>query len=286
MKKTVIHRAFSLIELSVSIFIISIIVSIIAGSSKMIDSARIANARSITNNSPVDNISGLVAWYETSRLESFNPSEAIDGNQVSTWFDTNPTSIKNRINTLSRTPSADVTFVFDGIAKIPSVLFSGSGRLNLASFNQGQSQYYTIFVVLKPYQVSSTPASFIDSGTNVSVASISMSLTGLNLNFGSATPVSSSICCRTNSDYIISYYNNDSFSRTYINDAMTSSGGTINPGTNHIIGLSVGADRNGSNGFNGLISEVIIYNNPISSPERKDVMTYLSQKYNVKISGL
>ncbi len=286
MRKKVINRAFSLIELSISILVIAIIVSIIAGSSKMIDSARLANARSLTNNSPVNNVSGLVAWYETSRLESFKPSETLDGNQVSSWFDTNPTSIKNKLNTLSRTPSAEVTYVSDGMAKIPSVFFTGLGRLSLSSFYQGQSQYYTIFAVLKPYQISATPTSFVDSATNSTTSSISLSSSGLNLNFGTAVPISSSFCCKTNSDYIIAYYNNDSFSRSYINDVFNPTGGNINPGTNHFVGLSIGTDRNGSNGFNGLISEIIIYNNPISAPERKDVMTYLSQKYNVKISGL
>jgi prepilin-type N-terminal cleavage/methylation domain-containing protein len=283
------QRAFSLIELSISLLIIALLMSIVAGSIKLISSSRLTNARSLTSRSPVPNIPGLVAWYETSRLESFKPTEAVEDGQISAWYDTSPESITKQRNTLSRTASAAVTYQPNGIGKLPGVYFNGTNSISLTNFYQGTSTQNTIFFVAKPLALSSSIVSMVvDSGCGGPIASVAL-FQSASIEFhlqNTAYPALPSMAS-TGTDYLIAAYYNGASSRAYVNDATNMAGGTtFNLGTTNVLtGLSVGG-RCTDYTFNGLVSEVIIYNRPLQNQERRDVMSYLAQKYNLKISGL
>ncbi|MBU6141002.1 MAG: prepilin-type N-terminal cleavage/methylation domain-containing protein [Proteobacteria bacterium] len=281
--------AFSLVELSISLLIISIIMAGIAGGIKMVTSARLANARSITATSPVPKIEGLIAWYETSRLQSFQPNESLDDGQITAWYDVSPGSIVNKKNTLIRnTPSTAVRYQLEGINKIPSIYFDGSGKISIADFYQGTTTQNTIFFVARPYALQANTGTVIDSGNGaITTTSISLVNNGIYANWGSAVSYTTTNCCSTNENYIVAFYGNGSSSKSYLNNATTMTGGAnINPGSSDLQGLTIGADHNNLRNFTGLISEVIIYNRPLQAQERKDVMNYLSQKYGIKVIGI
>lgn len=260
----------------------------VAGSIKMVTTTRLTNARSITANSPVPKIDGLVAWYETSRLESFKPSEAVDDGQISTWYDTSPGSITKQKNTLTRTASSAVKYQLDGIGKIPSVYFDGTNSISLTNFYQGTSKQNTIFFVAKPLALSSSAVSMIvDSGCGRSITSIAL-FKSASIEFhlqNTAYPAMPSTAS-TGTDYIISAYYNGAYSKVFANDLSSMVGGAVfNLGTTNVLtGLSIGG-RCTSYTFNGLVSEVIIYNRPLQTQERKDVMKYLGQKYGITLAG-
>jgi prepilin-type N-terminal cleavage/methylation domain-containing protein len=67
--------AFSLIELSIVILVIGILMVGVSQGYNIVRSAQISNARSITAKSPIQQMSGLLAWYETSWKESLIQSE-------------------------------------------------------------------------------------------------------------------------------------------------------------------------------------------------------------------
>ena len=260
--------------------------SIVAGGANLIMSAKLSSARSLTARSPVPKIAGLVAWYETSRLESFKASEAVDDGQISAWYDVGPGSITKKYNTLTRTASSAVIYQQSGINRLPSISFNGSGRISVSSFYQGKSTQNTIFFVSSPYSLSNTPAP-IDSGNSFTATPISYLSNGIRLYAGNNANFTTSDCCSTNSSYIIAAYFNRTSSKAYINDAKTMIGGVVgSPGSNLMDGLTIGTDRVGSFQFTGLISEVIIYNRPLETQERKDVMNYLSQKYGIAVNGI
>ncbi len=289
MNKITTKSAFSLIELSISLIVIGIIMAGIAGGVKMVTSARLTNARSITANSPVPKIDGLVAWYETSRLQSFKPSEAVDGGQISAWYDISPGSITQQKNTLTRPASSAVTYQLDGIGKIPSVYFDGTNSISLTNFYQGTSKQNTVFFVAKPLALSpSTVSMIVDSGCGGAITSVALfQSTGIEFHFqNTAYPTMPSVAS-TGTDYVISAYFNGAYSKVYANDASNMVGGAVfNLGTSNVLtGLSVGG-RCTSFNFNGLISEVIVYNRPLQTQERRDVMNYLNQKYGIAIKGL
>ena len=278
-------RAFSLIELSIVVLIIAVIMSVVAGSIKMVTSARLTNARALTLESPVPKIPGLVAWYETSRLESFEPSETTDGAQISTWHDVSPGSITKKYNSLTKINQSDViTYKLDGIGKLPSVYFVGNGNLNLNRFYQGNTTQNTIFVVAKP--LSTNPGAVIDSACGFGISRITLSggtsvqvlLQGMML---ASFPNSLS---GPTDRVIVNYFNNDK-SRIYLNNAATPATNNSSIGSIGLNGLQVGGDCINTY-FNGLISEVIIYNRPLSSQERRGVLSYINQKYEIKITGI
>lgn len=272
-----------------SLVIIATLTAGVAGAVKMVQSARLNNARSITVNSPVTKIPGLVAWYETSRKESFNSNEAHDDGQISAWYDVSPGSITKQKNTLTRTASSAVTYQLNGISKLPSVHFADAGtrRLSVSSFYQGTSSQNTIFIVLKPYIiVFGNACHMIDSGSGT-YSSFSILPIGIHMYLGANADAVATNCCSVNESYIIAAYFNSSYSKSYVNDAVNKVGNiNVNPGTNVLDGLTVGNNLDGGYPFTGLISEVIVYNRPLDLQERRNVMSYLSNKYNITVAGL
>lgn len=88
-------KAFSLIELSIVILIIGILVSGVTQSSRLIRQFRLSSAQSLTDNSPVNSIPDLVAWYETTKETStFNGTnyQLDDGSAVTILKDIKQTS--------------------------------------------------------------------------------------------------------------------------------------------------------------------------------------------------
>ena len=78
--------AFTIIELSIVMLVISALIVGISSTKLMIRKARLANAQSLTQDSIVGDLSDdLVAWYETSLESSFLSSELKnDGGNIST----------------------------------------------------------------------------------------------------------------------------------------------------------------------------------------------------------
>jgi prepilin-type N-terminal cleavage/methylation domain-containing protein len=286
-------KAFTLTELSIVVLIIGVLITGITQGSGMIKAARLANARSMTSRSPAHEISGLIAWYEPTLKSSFKDSESIEASQTTEWRDNSPGSIILTKNKLTRSAGSAVTYEESGINNLPTLLFSGaaSANITLANFYQGSSSQNTIFIVFRPlFATSSTARILFDSSSSNSTSSIGIKNTSVNLNAGTsvdtATATNSARFANGN-DYVVAAYFNSTSSQVFVNNATTRAGnGTITPSTNQLGGLTIGTDKSGTNGFNGYISEIIIYNRPLKLQERKDVMSYLSKKYKISVTGL
>lgn len=275
-----------MIELSIVVTIIGVMIAGVIGATGMVRSATISGARAFTLKSSVSQISGLVAWYETSLIQSLKPSEAFDDALISTWYDISPSSVTNKRNTLSRVASSALTYQDKGINDLPSLKFSSTANLVLNNFYESTSTEHTIFFVAKPYILSANNGTIIDSGTSTANSTaIAFTTAGVRMNFGTAAN-SSGTTIVNGQNYIVAAYANGDASKVYINNAATSSGNVINPGTNILQGLTVGTDKNGALPFIGLISEIIVYNRPLHLQERRDVFKYLSYKYNITINGI
>ncbi len=283
-------KAFTLVELAITLIIIGIVVAAIIGGNKIIESSRLAKARMLTSESVVKNIEGLVAWYETSLSDSFELSEAADNSQITKWHDLNPSSIVMHHNTLSKTASSAVTYIKNGINSIPAVKFGGSnsdtsGKISLSNFYQGNSSRSTIFMVLKPTKILSGQNNiFIDSGNPNSDSTLGISSSSnLNANFGATANIS--VTFAEEQTYALAFYSLGSDSKVFFNNSATPFNNTsFNSGTNQLSGLTIGANKNGAMPFNGLISEIIIFNRPLQNEERKAIFRYLADKYRLKLS--
>jgi len=284
-----------MIEMALVVVIIGVMIVGIIGGSGMIRSATISSARSFTVKSSVQQIKGLVAWYETSLKESFKAAEAMDGAQISAWHDISPSSLaaqryditqgsaSGQRNVLSRTVSSSVIYQDKAINDLPSIYFAGSGNLTLANFYQGTLAQSTVFMVLQPN--NTFDVTLFDSNTVGDTASIGISANTLNLNAGSAVSTAASFVA--GADYIVAAYLNGASSKAYVNNAATSAGdASIDAGLNLLTGLTIGSNKSGGNGFQGFIAEVIIYDRPLQLQERRDVFKYLSHKYKISATGI
>ncbi len=282
--------AFSLIELSIVILVIGILMIGVNQGYNLVRSAQISNARSITAKSPISQMQGLLAWYETSMKESLDQSKLKDGDSISTWKDISPNSILNGYNQLTTTASANITFAQSSINKIPSIKFSGISKLSLANFTQGSSSQATVFLVVKLNYVPDTTnykTIFDGNSTNFS---FSIRSNGIQINTGSSVVSSDVANSFLNSgEYAIAIYFNGSNSKVYVNDTDLMFGGSVisnTLGTNQLSGLTLGNNKDGTNGFSGFISEVAIFNRVIKAGERKEIFNYFSKKYKIAIAGV
>lgn len=296
------YKAFSLIELSVVILIIGLLSAGVLQGASVIQKARIANARSLTANSPVTHLDGLVAWYETSMLESFNATELSDESPITNWYDINPrsrankpatrptTTAANDTNTLYVTANSNVTMYEDGINRLPSIKFHGVRGIHLDNFYQGPTQRNTLFYVISIHDESVAHGLF-DSGnssSNVAFFAINPSHTNtVHMNFGTGVdPSISPLNIQLGEGYIGAVYLNDTSSKGYLNDATNMVSGSLqNPGSNALQGLTIGSSRADSYPTTGLISEIIVYDRILKIHERKKVMKYLSLKYGITVAG-
>lgn len=294
--------AFSLIELSIVLLIISVMVVGIVKGGNLVSLARLMNARSFTSNSPVPKISGLLAWYETSMKASLSESEAYEDAQITAWYDISPNSIANQRNTLlgldvapapicpvedpfcSATPLTNITYQPDGIGKLPSLEFTSSGLAILDKFYQGSSAQLSVFLVFQPSVApNSTAKILLDSYAGSTTNSVGIKSTALTLSTG--TPANATTFSFSSGvNYIVAAYFNGTSSKAFSNVADTAE--SLSLGAGELVGLTIGTDQNYSNNFTGFISEIIIYNRPLKLQERKDVMSYLSKKYQITVTGL
>lgn len=297
-------RAFTLLELSISLIIISIMVTGIVVGSGLITASKLSLARSLTANSSVPKIEGLVAWYETSSFDSFEEEEASDGSTISAWYDINPYSLSERKNTLVAKVGA-VSYVKEGINDTPSLQFgdyNNVSNLDLTSFHQGTSSQNTVFAVISPRDKAADGDRdyiFIDSYDGQARTSFGINDNApgrLILNTGTVSDnartktVNNAPTFTLDKPYIIALYIDGAFSRGYVNETTITAGDDyfdINPGNNVMNGLTIGSrETDQTNGrFVGLISEIIIYNRPLQNKERESVFTYLSRKYDIPLKG-
>jgi prepilin-type N-terminal cleavage/methylation domain-containing protein len=282
--------AFSLLELSVVLAILGILVAGVTQGVGMINASRLANARSNTVSSPIANMNGLVAWYETSLRDSLKGNEAVEGKQISEWYDISPNSIALKRNKLTRTASSAVVYRINAINKIPGIEFNGTAKISLANFYQGATSQATIFIVFRTnFNPSATQVTLFDADTSQNSASVGIKSNSVSLNAGSAVDTATA----TNPaafggglSYVVAAYLNGATSGAYVNNVATLAGnGNINAGTNSLNGVTIGANKSTTSGFTGIISEVIIFNRPLKLQERKDVMGYLAKKYKISVLG-
>lgn len=278
-------------ELSIVLMIIGTLLVGVTQGTGMINSARLTNARSNTIQSPVAKMDGLVAWYETSLRDSLKSAEQVNAAKITEWRDISPSSIAAQKNKLTRSASIAVVYRLAAINKVPAIEFNGTAKISLASFYQGATAQATIFLVFKTnYNPSGTQVTLFDADTSQSTFSLGIKSTTVSLNAGTAVDTATGTNPASftgGASYIVAAYFNGSSSHAYVNDATTKAGnGNINSGSNSLNGVTIGSNKSGGAGFTGMISEVIIFNRPLQLQERKDVMSYLSKKYKISVTGL
>ena len=291
--------AFSLIELSVVILIIGILVIGVTKGKKVLDSARLASARSLTKNSPVNlNSENLGFWLETTSEKSFNVAEAVDGAAVSTWYDTKLSAFGSPVNVTASGTSRPL-YIASATNGLPTLRFDGindrmfNGSVAGSSMTKDGNQM-TIFAVHKYYSPDHNTAIYF-WGNGLATLHAKWGDAALDFDFGgccsSATRIQfippSTFSNRTNIISAVRRTNASGAVRIngtqYGSAAASIMNATID--TSVIAGLEIG-NQNGGLPAHIDINELIIFKTALTDNEIKDIEKYLSDKWGVPLTGL
>jgi prepilin-type N-terminal cleavage/methylation domain-containing protein len=282
-----IKSAFTMIELSIVILVISAIVVGVSSTQLMIKKARLANAQSLTQDSIVKTLSNdLVAWYETSMESSFIKSEIKkDAGSISKWKDNNINAVKKNDATMTNTANQPKLYQNAFYNSIPGLRFDGTSFMDF-DLSKIVSSNYVFFIVEKCNINLLT--NFILGANQVTTNN------AINLGYNNGFMRFSHYGNSNNADFSISslkpnypaihtFNFNASFGKRYsINGTII---GTINqlyPLTSNNL-ATIG--KFGSNSYyKGDLAEIIIFKRSLKTEEIKAIENYLGSKYGISVS--
>lgn len=228
-------------------------------------------------------ISDLAIWLDGKDILNNGSNNPADGTPVSVWANKAPNSIIVTQDTIAYRPvfnSVDEGVVFSNTNSVTKGTVNG---LNTTYFSG--NTYETIFILLNNtpsrnnytlLSPTSTKDKFIYLASNTS--------TETRLTTFTETVLLESGNVTAGTHTLVSTWNSNGNIYHYINGLLT--GNTIKPaytgGGNTLIGTDLYVEEN-ANGFNGSISEIIIYSNVLSDSERQKVESYLYWKWNTFI---
>lgn len=295
------NQAFSLIELSIVIIIIGILIAGVVQGKSLIAKSRLSAARTLTNSSPVSGIKNLVFWVETTSAKSFYGNDLnVDSPEINTWHDINPTTTDNN-NLESQTAINPPIYQEKGIGGLPSLYFNatadGSSGSLLGTEDAAPtmtSSEFSIFVVAEHQEETTSYRTVVSARSAVSAThgyilwrpSAAETWSGWYTTVAGWEPASKPI--EYYKPAILSmYYKNGSLHLSKNGDTpVTSTYDYRTVDSDNIGKLFIGATTDDSVAapsgfFDGLISEIIIYDRGLKNPEIEEIENYLSQKYGI-----
>ena len=291
---------FSLIELSVVILIIGILVIGVVKGKKILDSARLASARSLTKGSPVNfNSENLAFWLETTSEKSFDAAEAVNNALISTWHDIKLSATSDRFDLTQSTPVNQPEYITNATNGLPAVRFGPGSKYMIRNNVLGsdltqEGNQITIFVVQK-YTEGQKFASILHWQNNANGTN-RIGLTGLYTNSLYGTVYFDfGTCCANNARLAFNPVN--FVNRTNVISVVRRPNYTaairVN-GTRYISGTGMNSDVIASpsatlsvcNSQLADMNEIIIFKTALTDNEIKDIEKYLSDKWGVPLTGL
>lgn len=278
-------KAFSLIELSIVILIIGIVIAGVTQSSRLVAQHKLQTARTLTQSSPVNSITGLVTWIESTSEKSFDAAEQEDGLSITNWYDLNiQSSSKNNFTQSTNKPTYKTNF-FNGL---PVISFDGTNDFmatqSITSTEFSPANTNTIFLVAKIYS-GGVIFKFEQSAANR--LGIEMAGSGMRFDFpNDTTGMLSDTTSIINRPYIFTFDHNSSTQTIYTNGASydTQANALTFTGTFSST-MAIGATVGGTQYFTRMdLAELIIFNRSLKSEERKSIEKYLGQKWGIKVS--
>lgn len=286
MKKS---SAFSLLETSIVVLILSFLIAGFSQSSKLIRKFRVAAAQSVTEASPVLRTEGLMLWYETTLSSSFDEDESDDdGDEVSTWYDINDQASYKNDATSSGTYKPQ--YIKDGINGLPTLRFDGTDDYFEFDGDALANTGYTIFIVEQRRAAVSSSDCVLMGGTTESDNQNLYMLyrTDTTLVFGQySNDLNYTVPSYTSPiPRIHTFYLSTTNGKKYWEDGGDSADEEESSQTDTLEsydGAAIGKYSTTKYAC-GDISEVIIYLRSLTTKERQAIESYLSEKYDIEIS--
>ncbi len=285
-------KAYSLLETSIAIVILSLLIGSVIQGSRMVAMYRLQTAQSLTQSSPVSAMKNLVTWLEATSETSFDDAEEVDGSKITNWYNINQqTNVKNNAVNNSATVSDHPTYKSKCINNLPCLQFNGTSQYMDIVQNAGYTNELTIFVVFVPYNNESSDSHTIigtDGGWSSGISfrfkrSTNVAYQTPNPNNNNATGA-----VIANKNYIAAVVDGYSTITSYLNGTATSTTSVLAADrlTKRLSALNIASSSTGTrnNFFDGNISEIIIFDRALKNYERQNIEKYLSQKWQIPLS--
>lgn len=294
------NKAFSLIELSIVILVISLLVVGVTKGSRLMSEAKLKSAQALTSSSPVNAMTGVVLWLDATDASTIatgttygNPD---DGSLVAKWKDHNPQLVRSSQNELAAVADGNrPKYIKDGINDLPTLSFDGSDYLT--SSNSAIASAKTGYTMVAVWQANIIAngvifaqggcATGVNDGNSAGMyiksnANIASWGCGASGDFAGTTSVYSA---KTPYIAVAQVNKNLASNRMSLYLNGTAQSGIQPSAFLPLISapIFVGAESVSNNFFNGYISELIVFDRSLTSAEIVDVQGYLSRKYSIKI---
>lgn len=288
-------QAFSLIELSIVILIIGVLIAGVTQASRLIQQFRLTTARSLTTSSPVNSITGLTLWLDSTSEKSFSTSEAVDATAISNWYDINTQRTLTSNSVAQPTSGNRPLYTANAINGLPAVKFDGVDDYFIKSGTGGFIDYIdynqmTVFLVEKFTGNSSNTSEFLCWNISGNSQSVLIGPWGGTLSFdyhdGSGGHLAYTL---PNSFYnktkLLTFLHNSSdYSEIRVDGALASSSSSITTtvATSGSYDFYVGAYLPNGNYHKGYFGELIVYNRALTAEEKTSIEAYLKKKWGIQ----
>ena len=150
-KNRILHKAYSMLEMSLIIIIIAILFAGAYQGFNIYNETKLSSVRTLSQNSIISRIQNLGFWYETASENSLNSAEALNGKAISVWFDHNPQQF-TKINAFGAQNSNKEKFNYDpnNIIDDSGPIFVAKGIAGLPSLNFNNTNSSAKFLVVDP----------------------------------------------------------------------------------------------------------------------------------------
>jgi hypothetical protein len=292
MKNKVFITAFSLVEISMVFLVLGILISGISTGLDLYQDFRITTAKSLTQNSRVGRIDGLVLWLESSQKSSYEPNNIKDGTPITKWKNIIPnqlTSEKSKYDAVKTSISVSGPIYRENIANsLPGLEFTNTENrcMQVASGFDGDGKYSSVFLVIRTADnwtnniyyrmLSRWPASgaFYEIRNSDTPFSNSTSWESFYYIPSTNLPIKNKLY---NFNLIIDRSSNLKF---YINKKSLGAIANSWTGTYSASNLYIGCKAGNVSLFpDAYYLEIIVYDRAINDSERIDIENYLTQKW-------
>ncbi len=282
-------KAFSLIELSIVVLIIGILIAGVTQGSRVLDKARLSNARTLTQSSPVNSIKGLTLWLETTTEKSFDESKAEDSIGQENWYDINPQSISKFTLTQS-TSGSRPTYTDAAINNLPALYFDGSNDYYEIPYTPDLNpNKFTIFSVVKVLAVSGYHSIYTSRGASglgymlyVNSSNNWEAWYGLGGSLFEESEDDGSLVLNENT-LITTQYNGSTVTLGRNGEQKDTDDISIAFNIDKPLRIGSGATESTTPDFyfNGYIAEIIIFNRALKNEEQESIENYLIKKWGI-----
>lgn len=285
------NTAFSIVEISVVILIISLLLAGILNGTSLIGDASIATAQKLTTNADVNNMESLTLWLETSftsSLEAQGNKKVENDIKINRWKDNSPLkSPTKRFDFIQTASTNQPTYKEDVIDGLPMLYFTTANNLefnnpqnrNLSLADLMQNNQATIFIVCM-FDKSASGAKLINFNN---VVDFGYNANKIEMKFDSNNLIESADSLKQETLQMISAVKNTSNIEFYLNGnfrSNISSSATI-ADTNFSSNFS-STNKITVGGFKGWLGEILVFNTALATKERQQVEQYLIKKWKIK----